>query len=78
MAQSKLQQVDLSPEPAPLAMPVMGSMTVTFLDAGQGHMVPEVTFAPLGRINPNTLERFLPFIYREIQREQVKERRNGR
>lgn len=70
MAQTKLGKVDLTAT-GPV---VIGSITITFLDA-DGHLIPEVSFAPLGRINPNTIERYLPFIYREIQRAQVKERR---
>ena len=88
MAQTGLEPVDLTSSPledatvqpvaAPLAIsPVScGSITITFFDGG-GHMVPEVSFAPLGRINPNTIERFLPFIYQAIQREQVRERQGG-
>jgi hypothetical protein len=56
--------------------PCVGSITITFYDTG-GHVVPQVSFAPLGRINPNTIEQHLPFIYRAIQREQVTDRRRA-
>lgn len=78
MAQTKQREVDLATADGGLAaaeLPkVVGSITITFHDAG-GHIVPTVSFAPLGRINPSTIERYLPFVYQEIQKQQVLERR---
>lgn len=65
MAQAKQRSLDIAH-----TLPVAGSITITFYDA-DGHMVPEVSFAPLGRINPNTIERYLPYIYQQIQQEQA-------
>jgi hypothetical protein len=56
-------------------LPVVGEITLRFYDSEAGGLVPEVSFRPLGRINPNTIEKHLPFIYREIQRQQVIERK---
>jgi hypothetical protein len=60
---------------ARLDLPVAGEVTLRFYDSGNGQLVPEVSFRPLGRINPNTIEKHLPFIYHEIQRQQVIERK---
>jgi hypothetical protein len=60
---------------ARLDLPVAGEITLRFYDSGAGQLVPQVSFGPLGRINPNTIEKHLPFIYREIQRQQVIERK---
>lgn len=77
MAQEGLLEVDLKEnrEPDP-PRNVFGSINITFYE-DDGNVTPVVTFMPLGRINPNTLERCLPFIYREIQRQQVKDRRRS-
>lgn len=78
MAQAKLREMDLAPTPALSdreGVKPVGSITITFHEV-EGHVIPEVSFAPLGRINPNTIERCLPFIYQQIQRQQVADRRS--
>lgn len=50
-------------------------MTVTFQFAN-GVLVPKVEFAPVGRIWPQTIERHLGFLYREINKAQTIQR-NG-
>lgn len=73
MAKTRFESVGLTTDETPK---VVGSITIDFIDAG-GQMIPRIAVNQLGRINPNTIERFLPFIYREIQRAQVEERRRG-
>lgn len=78
MAQARQRQVDLTlrdeadDEAAKLPV-VFGRITITWYDY-DGAIIPDITFDPLGRINPNTLERCLPHIYREMQRAQVASR----
>jgi hypothetical protein len=52
----------------------VGSMTITFWDHGGNNITPEVTFDPVGRITPNSIERNLPHIYHEINLRQVQQR----
>jgi hypothetical protein len=54
----------------------MGAMTITFWDHGSNNITPEVTFDPVGRITPNSIERNLPYIYHQINLRQTQQR-NG-
>ena len=54
---------------------VVGSLVIDFLDDGMGHLVPKVSFNPLGRITPGIVDQYMPLVFREIQREQVRLRR---
>ena len=56
---------------------LFGSMTVEFWDHS-GNVVPEVSFNPVGRIQPATIDKHLPVIYLSIAQAQTKERGNAR
>lgn len=83
MAQARKRQVDLNGDVIDMAdeadppAPVYGRMTITWYDHGRGAVTPEITFSPLGKLNPNILERVLPYVYREMQRAQVQARKEG-
>ena len=51
-----------------------GQMTIKFWEHGTGNVTPEVSFSPIGSINPNTIERFLPYIYSQINLRQTQQR----
>jgi hypothetical protein len=74
MAQTRKRQVDLTlvdeADETPPAPRMFGRMTITWWDH-DGAITHDVTFDPLGRINPNSLDRILPHVFREIQRAQV-------
>jgi hypothetical protein len=48
-------------------------MTIAF-DFEGGSLRPSITFNPVGRINPQTVEKHLGFIYREITKAQSMQR----
>jgi hypothetical protein len=62
-------QVALDPGPI-----MVGCMTVKFWDHGGNNIIPEITFAPVGRITPNAIERNLPHIYHQINLHQTQVR----
>jgi hypothetical protein len=59
----------LDPDPK-----MVGSMTIKFWDHGANNITPEVTFEPVGRITPNSVERNLPYIYHQINLHQTQAR----
>ena len=73
-AEARFQVQLPAPVDNPPPLPEAGCITIRFYDSGMAGLVPKVSFAPLGRINPNTIEKHLPHIYREIARAQVQER----
>lgn len=58
-------------DPAPICC---GSMTIRFWDHGGNNVIPEITFDPVGRITPNSIERNLPHIYHQINLYQTQAR----
>jgi hypothetical protein len=48
-----------------------GSMTVDFFTTEDGVVYPVISFAPVGRIVPALVDRFLPKLYQEIGLAQV-------
>lgn len=65
--------------PMDLAAPrrLAGRLIMDFYLEEGGGLTPEVKVAPLGRITPALVDRYLPLIYRAIQLAQVEERKAG-
>ena len=68
---------DSSPTIERQAAGLSGRMVIEAHDAGDGILVPRVTFEPVGRINQGWFERHQVYFLRHIQHAQV-EARTGR